>query len=143
MRITQKQMLSPPMSEDAFLTWFVGEFMADELPMWIEDLGTTTCRVFSANGRRYAHHFGIRRDDLVAQFLFLMWTVGPDFWRFPGFADVLQRRDLDETTRVDALFAVPDHLAEAAITGTNMDYWMPGLIEGNVISDPGIRDSDG
>lgn len=135
MRMTTRQMQGPNVPPEEFLDWFVGEFMVENLRGWIEDLGPDTCRRFSANGVRYANHFGITRDDLVAQFLFLMWSVGPDFWRFPGFADVLARRDLSEEDRIDALFAVPDHLAAVAIEQTNMDYWHPGLIDDNVIGD--------
>ncbi|MBL3587614.1 hypothetical protein JMM61_20060 [Rhodovulum sulfidophilum] len=134
MQIGTDQMQGPPMGETAFLDWFVGEFMVENLSGWIDDMGTQTCRLFSANGRRYAHHFGIRRDDLVAQFLYLMWAVGPNFWRFPGFAEVLARRDLSEAAKIDALFEVPDKLAARAITEANMDYWMPNLIENNVIT---------
>lgn len=137
MRMTTEQMQTPRMTREAYLDWFTGEFMVENLRGWLEDLGSETCRRFTANGIRYARHFHITRDDLVAQFLFMMWAVGPDFWRFPGFSDVLSRHDLPEASRIDALFKVPEGQAARAIEETNMDYWYPKLIEGNVIGGEG------
>lgn len=133
MRITTEQMQGPGMPRDEYVDWFVDEFMVENLNDWVEAMGRDACRRFTNNGVRYANYFGITRDDLVAQFLYLMWSVGPDFWRFPGFSDVLARRELTQEQRINALFEVPEDQAATAIENANLDYWHPGLIEGNVI----------
>ena len=142
MKILSSQRQAPPSADGPFLDWFVGEFMTEELRDFVDDLGPDTCRRLSLNGRRYAEHFGFYRDDLQAQFIFLMWTIGPDFWRFGGFARALEEKGLPPEDRIEALFAVPDDDAEVAIEYSDPDYWHPDLIEGNILGWETLSDDE-
>lgn len=144
MTLTTDQRMRPMMPDDAFADWFVDDFMADELSDYVEDLGRDACRRMTISGRRYAVHFGIARTDLQAQFLYLMWTVGPNFWQFGGFGRVLSARWPDQADKVDALFNVAPEDAEAAIQSCNMDYWYPELFRDNILGVAWLGDdSDG
>lgn len=104
MRFSTEQMQGPPIPRDEFVAWFVDEFTPWNIDNWVNELSADARKRFTANGVRYANYFGFTRNDLVAQFLYLMWTVGPDFWRFPGFAEVIAHRDWSQERRIDAFF---------------------------------------
>jgi hypothetical protein len=124
------------MSDDDFAAWFVDDIMKDEFPDFYTDLGPETCTTFTLTGRKYAEHFGIVRPDLQAQFVYLMWAIGPNFWTFPGFSRILFAQWPRAEDKVDALFNVADAEAEAAILGADDDYWTPEFMQGNILGIP-------
>jgi hypothetical protein len=142
-RLSEDQMMGGGMSDDAFAAWFVADIMKDDLPDYYMDLGTETCAEFTITARRYARHFGINRPDLQAQFAYLMWTVGPNFWSFKGFNRILTAKWPTEEDKVNALFNVPSADAEEAILGADDRHWIPRMIPGNILGDRYEDDADG
>lgn len=134
-RMSTDQMMAGGMPDDEFAAWFVSGIMKEDLPDYYVDLGPGTCAEFTITARRYARHFGIHRPDLQAQFAFLMWSVGPNFWEFQPFSRILQAGWPTEEDKINALFAVSADDAEAAVLGANDDHWIPYLVPGNPLGD--------
>jgi hypothetical protein len=137
------QMMAGEMADDEFAAWFVAEIMKDELPDYYTDLGPDTCAEFTITARRYARHFGITRPDLQAQFAYLMWTVGPNFWSFKGFNRILAATWPNQEDKINALFNVPSAEAEEAILGADDRHWIPRMIPGNPLGDRYEDEDDG
>jgi hypothetical protein len=129
------QMMGGGMPDEEFAAWFVDDIMKADLPDYYTDLGPETCADFTVTARRYARHFGIVRPDLQAQFAYLAWTVGPNFWEFPGFNRILAARWPREEDKIDALFNISEDEAETAILGADDRYWVPAMIPGNILGD--------
>lgn len=144
MRMSDEQALGAPMAEDAFLDWYVEDFMRSELGLFYTDLGPRLSRTFTGTGRLYADHFGLRRPDLRAQFITLMWVLAPNFWEVPEFRAILDDGSLSEVDKVDALHNVGDEAAEAAMAGADSEVWYPELEEDNILGVPyaGISDDE-
>ncbi len=134
-RLSADQMMAGGMPDDEFAAWFVAEIMKDDLPDYYTDLGPDTCAEFIITARRYARHFGITRPDLQAQFAYLMWTVGPNFWSFKGFNRILTAKWPSEEDKIEALFNVSPDDAEEAILGADDTHWIPRMIPGNILGD--------
>jgi hypothetical protein len=137
------QMMAGDMPDDEFAAWFVAEIMKDDLPDYFTDLGPDTCAAFTITARRYARHFGITRPDLQAQFAYLMWTVGPNFWSFKGFNRILTASWPHQEDKINALFNLPSAEAEEAILGADDRHWTPRMIPGNPLGDRYEDDDDG
>jgi hypothetical protein len=142
-RLTDDQMMGGGMSDDEFGAWFVAEIMKDDLPDYYTDLGPDTCATFTVNARKYASHFGITRPDLQAQFVYLMWTVGPNFWSFKGFNRILTATWPSEADKIEALFNVPSEDAEEAILGADDRHWYPEMVKNNILGIPFEADDNG
>jgi hypothetical protein len=142
-RLTDDQMMGGGMSDDEFAAWFVADIMKDDLPDYYTDLGPDTCAEFTITARRYARHFGITRPDLQAQFAYLMWTVGPNFWSFGAFNRILTARWPREEDKIEALFNVSTEDAEEAILGADDTHWYPQFVENNILGVPFESDDDG
>ncbi len=142
-RLTDDQMMGGGMSDAEFAAWFVAEIMKDELPDYYTDLGPDTCEELTINARKYARHFGINRPDLQAQFAYLMWTVGPNFWSFKAFNRILTAKWPKEEDKIDALFNVSSDDAEEAILGADDEHWYPQFVENNVLGISFEGDTDG
>lgn len=134
--LSADQMMGGGMPDDEFAAWFVADIMKSELPDFYTDLGPYTCAEFTMTGRKYAVHFGILRPDLQAQFVFLMWAIGPNFWSFPGFSRILFAQWPRAEDKIEALFNVSDAEAEAAVLGADDDHWNPEFIKGNILGIP-------
>ncbi|MGL5011552.1 MAG: hypothetical protein ACRC6I_16865 [Paracoccaceae bacterium] len=141
--LSTDQMMGGGMPDDAFAAWFVDEILRTEFADFYTDLGPETCAAFTITGRRYAAHFGIMRPDLQAQFVYLMWGIGPNFWSFPGFSRILAAKWPREEDKIDALFNVSDAEAEAAILGADDTFWTPEFIRNNILGVPFEEEVDG
>jgi hypothetical protein len=139
---TADQMMGGDMPDDEFAAWFVADIMKTDLPDYYTDLGPDTCADFTITARRYARHFGITRPDLQAQFAYLMWTVGPNFWSFGAFNRILTATWPREEDKIEALFNVPAADAEEAILGADDTYWYPQFIYNNILGIPFEGDAD-
>ena len=142
MKMTDEQALGAPMSDEAFLDWYVEDFMRTELDAFYIDLGPRLCRTFTATGRLYAAHFGLRRPDLQTQFITLMWVLAPNFWEVPEFRAFLENDALSEGDKIDALHEASDEAAAAAMAGADSEAWYPELREDNILGVPYIGISD-
>jgi hypothetical protein len=144
-RITLGQMLAPPMSDDDFARWYVAEILQSEFPSFVASLGRPQCERQTRNGRRYATHFGITRPDLQGQFLTIMWSLGPSFFTVPEFRRILDRTDLTEEAKLDALYATSGDAGAQALRTADDLYWYPWLVPGNILGlddDPEWDDDD-
>ena len=79
------------------------------------------------NGRRYARHFRIEDVPSQMHFITLMWTVGANFFTFPGFAEVASS-GLDGPAKIDAFYAVDRDRAVAAVMQPDDRYWYPEMV---------------
>lgn len=52
-----------------------------------------------------------------------MWEIGPDFFTFPGFKEIVEDRKQSKQDRVEALYHVPDKLDKAAMFGSDWKQW--------------------
>ena len=131
-RITTDQMQAAPIPDDRFAEWFCHELLMNERPDFWVDLGPEICLSYTITGRRYAEHFGIRRPDLQAQYVMLMWQLAPNLHETPGFKEILQSR-LPEVDKVEALWSVDETVANEAIARADMLHWTPEEVPGNVL----------
>lgn len=136
MKISKTQLDSVQIPDRQFVDWYVEEIMKDELRHFYVDLGPDTCRTFTLNGRRYAEHFGFSEARLQAQFLTLMWELGPNFHTVGAFRTVLEDDRLDQEQKIEALYSVSDAAGEQAIEQADDEHWYPELIEGNILGVP-------
>ena len=120
-------------SDTQFLEWFVDSFLAKHFP---EAFCVDRSMLLSmhAHGLRYARHFGFQERPDQTQFLALMNDVGPDFWRFEGFREAMERTDLTPDQRIDQVYAsVSGEQFEAAVMGQDGLYWFPHQVENHVL----------
>ena len=125
MRLGRRQMQARLRDDAAFAEWYVEEFMQLHLPTQYHSVSAQGKREMVANGRGWARRCGFEDAEAQAHFVTLMWKVGADFFRHPGFVEVAGRRDGAEMARADAFYAVMPELAAAAIRGADDRYWYP------------------
>ena len=142
-RVSTEQANSANLSSDRdFAAWFVEEILKPEFPDFHTDLGPRQCIEQTGYGLLYARHFGIERRDLQAQYLFLMWGVGPNFHTHPAFARILAMEE-PEAEKIDRLFQVSDADGGAAAAAADDLHWFPWMVDGNVLGmteDPALAD---
>ena len=125
--------MSPSMSDADFAEWYVSDIMMTEFPDFVADLGRADCARRTRMGRRYATHFAITRPDIQGEFLTLMWALGPNFFEGEAFARILARKDMSQTDRMDALYAVSDAEGGKAFERADDRYWTPWLLGENIL----------
>lgn len=125
-RFTRDQTHDAYVGSDArFVDWYVEDFMKSHLPQFYFSVSDTGKREMVLNGRTYAREFGLNDPEAQAHFITLMWEIGPNFYTFPGFSDVLSRSDLAEMDKIDCLFdgTVTEDQAVKAIMNPDDRYW--------------------
>lgn len=126
LKISQEQLRKAHVGTDtAFAEWFVEDIMKTWLPQYYFSVSDTGKREMVKNGRRYAIGFGLDDPQAQAHFVSLMWEIGPNFYVFPGFSDVLQRADIKNMEKIDLLFdgTVTEAQAVKAIMNPDDRYW--------------------
>lgn len=116
-------MLMRIVSEEGFVGWYVNEFMPDNLPEFHQALSTTSLEGMVRFGRKTAITHGFSEPDSIFHFVTLMWVVGPNFMDFAGFKETLERKDLDDARRINALYSVDRELAADAIVNADDTAW--------------------
>jgi hypothetical protein len=129
LRIRRNQMLAFIHSDKAFAEWFVDDYLREEMPE-LFDIREDDLEEMMLNGRRYAESFGLDDVESQAHFVILMYTTGPNFFQFDGFAQILGRRDLPPMERIEAIYSrVTDEQAEHALSNADSRYWYPDPLE--------------
>ncbi|SFA52398.1 hypothetical protein SAMN04487972_109107 [Paracoccus halophilus] len=144
-KFTKEQMNSAPMPPREFAKWYVSEIMTTEFPHFVRDLYPHICEQQTRNGLLYARHFGIMRPDLQAQFMTIMWALGPNFFEVEEFGEILSDTSMTEDAKIDALYAVSDRAGGMAAQRANDLYWYPWRIKNNILGlkeDPELFDDD-
>lgn len=129
LRITEEQMRAFGSNDADFADWFVNDYMRTEMPEYL-DIRAGNLKKMVLNGRRYAEGFGL--DDVEAQvhFVTLMFKVGPDFFRFDGFAEILSQTERPPLERIEAIYNdVTSQQAEEALRKSDSRYWYPELVD--------------
>lgn len=137
LRLTLDQIMAAPLDDQVFAEWYVDEMMPLAVPDKHDPLRRDELIDMTLGGLTVPRHFGVKRPDLAAQVLTIMWALGPSFYLVPAFRRVLEREDLDETAKVDALYAVDGNAAADAEEICDTRHWFPWLVEGNIF---GLKD---
>lgn len=119
-----------------FADWYVESFMARFLPAQFHSVSAQGKREMVVNGRQWAKRCGFTSSEAQAHFITLMWKVGADFFRHPGFAQIANKRAKNDMTRIDAFYAVKPDFAADAIQNSDDRYWYPaehGLLSGGAV----------
>jgi hypothetical protein len=123
LELRDDQLTLPIASEDDFANWFVEEFMPDFLTDFYDTIDYATLIKRARYGRKMAISSGFKDPVSHTHFVYLMWEIGPDFFTFPGFKDIMADTAKPEKQRIDALYQVPDELDKAAMFGSNWKMW--------------------
>ena len=127
--VISKKQMRDSLSDDSFLEWLVDSFLVQHFPEAF-CVDRSMLIDMHANGLRYARHFGFMERGDQTQFLALMNDVGPDFWRFPGFWDVISRTDLTPDSRISMVYdTVSGAQFETAVMQQDALYWFPHQVE--------------
>ncbi|MFK7836908.1 MAG: hypothetical protein AB8B60_11850 [Sulfitobacter sp.] len=119
--------------DDRYLEWFVDTFLGEHFP---EAFCVDRAMLLDmhANGLRYARHFGFVERPDQTHFLALMNDIGPDFWRFPGFSDIINQQDLAPDRRISLVYAdVTGAQFEVAVMQQDPLYWFPHQVQNHVL----------
>lgn len=110
-------------NEQGFVNWFIDHFM----PEFLDDFHTRISRDILVQcvrfGRNKAISFGFKDPVSHTHFVYLMWEIGPDFFTFPGFKEIVEYNNGPESQRIDALYQVPDKQDKAAMFGSDWNLW--------------------
>ena len=132
LRLTDEQIQSASVSDEAFVSWFCDEILRHVRPdLWAE-LGPDICSNFTKTGLSYAKHFGFFRAEFQAQYVFLMWQLAPNLFEIPEISSIL-RSDVPEQQKIDALWNIDESVAEKALANADMLHWTPEEVPGNIL----------
>jgi hypothetical protein len=126
-------MQGPPLSDVVFAEWFVDEIMPDMHPVPRRELSRVQCLRQVKSARAYITHFGFTLTSHQGQIMSLMWMLGPNFFEFRPFSDILASQSLTPAQKVDALWAADDDAMQRAEDGCDDRYWYPRLVQGNIL----------
>lgn len=129
LKFTGSQMYGMLSDDDDFAEWYVEEFMRKHLQKFYYAVSDEGKREMTINGRNYARSFGFGDPVSQAQFVTLMWQVGPNFFQFPGFREIARNAALAGAEKIDAFYAVPEEQAVEAIMNPDERYWYPYMLE--------------
>lgn len=124
LKLTSSQMRDPVMKTDqGFANWFVDEWMPEYLPDYMTGQSREMLIDMTLSARGYARHFGIHDVDSQLAFVLLCWDMGPGFFLFPGFQEIVRNPDLTGPQKIDAIERVDEDLAVEAFIGRNSSHW--------------------
>ena len=118
----------PVHSDEGFCAWYVGEFMKTHLPTQYYSVSDDSKHEMVLNGRRYAQARGLEDPQSQAHFITLMWEVGADFFRHPGFAEIFADTALTGPQKIDRCYEVPSDTAAKAMMQADPLYWYPSMV---------------
>ena len=133
LRLSDDQIQGPPLSDVAFSEWFVDEIMPLIHASERRELTRVECLRNTKSARRYVTHFGFELTSDQAQVMSLIWGLGPNFFEFSPFREILNDDRLSPGEKVDAFWAASDDDMARAFEGCDMRYWEPRLVAGNVL----------
>jgi hypothetical protein len=128
MKFDDRQMLASIEDDADFAEWYVEDFMRHHLQNYYFEISDSGKREMTLQGREYARSFGFSDPRAQAHFVTLMWQIGPNFFTFPGFRDVVRDPRLTDLEKVDAIYKVPKEQAVLAIMNPDDRYWYPYML---------------
>ena len=123
--ISRSQIDAPLDGDESFAQSYIDGFMRTHLPGFYWSLSPESRFEMVIQGRHYARSFGIADRHSQMMFITMMWQIGPNFFVFPGFAEVAQVQGLSGPQKIDGFYAVPKPQAIAAIHGADDRWWYP------------------
>lgn len=129
LKFTDTQMYGMLSEDGDFAEWYVEEFMRKHLQYYYYEISDEGKREMTINGRNYARSFGFADPVSQAQFVTLMWQVGPNFFEFPGFREAACNASLTASEKIAAFYEVPEEQAVNAIRNPDDRYWYPHMVE--------------
>ncbi|MFA5983579.1 MAG: hypothetical protein WC782_06155 [Methylococcaceae bacterium] len=121
--IKDHQLTAPIANESGFVNWFVDTFMPGFLDEFHDTIARDILIKRTRYGRNKALSFGFKDPISHTHFVWLMWEIGPDFFTFPGFKEIVEDTTKPEMQRIDAFYQVPDKLDKAAMFGSHWQVW--------------------
>lgn len=128
LRVTRAQMQAPLQDDQAFAKNYINGFMKTHLPGFYWAITAEGRVEMVLQGRHYARHFGINDTPSQMMFVTLMWQIGPNFFAFPGFAEVAGASNLDGPAKINGFYNVKRTQAVAAIQGADDRWWYPASL---------------
>lgn len=125
LRIRPEQVEGLQADDKLFVGWYVEIIMKNYFAHLYFSLTDEGKKEMVLNGRRCAKAHGLRTAEAQGHFISLMWDIGPNFYLFPGFREILARTDIVEMEKIDMLYsdAITPEQAQTAITGADDSYW--------------------
>lgn len=140
LRLNDKQLEKIRQQERVFVEWYVEEIMQSYFPEMYFSLTDEGKREMIGNARRYALEHGMETAEAQGHFIGLMWDVGPNFYLFPGFKEVLARDDLQGMEKIELIFkpgTISRAQSAAAVAGADERYWRREALEAS--SNAGVQ----
>lgn len=131
-RMSLDQIMGRDLDDRVYAEWFVDTIMPKAVPERYDVVRRDELIEMTLSGLIIPRHFAIRRRDLMAQVLVIMWALGPSFYLVPEFRAVLDRVDLSERDKVDALYEIEGDPAAEAMETLDTRHWFPWLIDDNI-----------
>lgn len=126
--ITDDQLTLSIASEQGFANWYVDTFMPEHLTVFCDEVSREVRKQRVIYGRKQALAHGFTTPINHTHFVTLMWDIGPNFYFFPGYKEIVEATTEDENVRIDRLYndvtEEQDHEATwgADEAGWNADY---------------------
>ncbi|MBT0957821.1 hypothetical protein IV417_10505 [Alphaproteobacteria bacterium KMM 3653] len=131
--LTKEQRQGPPLSDVAFAEWFVDEIMPEMHAVERRALKRVECLRKVKSARAYIQHFGFSVTSHQGQVMSLMWILGPNFFEFSPFREILADRATPPAVKVEKLWQVEDEAMQYAEDHCDDRYWYPRLVAGNIL----------
>lgn len=128
LRLSTELMYATVSEDKPFAEWYVTKFMPAHVPEFAYAISEEGKREMVLQGRRYAERFGIRDVPSQYHFITLMWKVGPNFFEFPGFREILKDSKLTGPEKINRLYETPGEQAVEAIMCADDRYWYPFML---------------
>lgn len=124
--LTRQQLDSRISTEAGFVPWFAEKFMQENLLEFYATFSEEKRMAAARRARRIAIHFGFTDAPSQAHFAALMWSVGANFFVFPGFREIAADRRASGPSRIDRFYTAvtPDQAADAIAQGDDSLLFM-------------------
>ncbi len=116
----QQQYLS---DETDFIQWYSDDYLPEYLPDIAQAFPPEKLKEMVKYGRNQAIQQGFNDPANQVQFVTLMWQLGPDFYDFPGFKEIINADQTTETERIDKLYQVNSTQWDNAMQNSHPHYW--------------------
>ena len=132
-QISKAQMQDGVYKDDqSYAEWYVHSFMTEHFPEAIEITGEYDLIRMSLTGIKYARHFRFCTRNQQGMFLTIMNSFGPDFWRFPGFDEIIYDDARSPEKKFEDIFeTLTQEQKNAAAFNADSDFWFDHLVPDN------------
>lgn len=113
-------------NETSFVEWYVTVFMPKFMPIYCKEVSKTIREKRVAYGRKLAISYGFSDPTSQAHFVTFMWEIGPIFYTFPGYKEIIEATEQPIRMRIDRLYdEITEEQEDAVIKGYNPKDWQP------------------